>query len=284
VAEPTPDSQRLRALARRVTDALLGAGLEPASVFLTGSAAEGIAGPDSDADLICYFDDLPDQHRFQAALAPLGAVVQLALFSSEDGFADSYHVEGAELQTGATRVAHFENQLREIQAGEHLGEPITKVASGLLHGLPIHGQARFEAWRARAAAYPDDLRRKAVEHHLNLFPIWSVDKHLVPRDALLFRVQARLQVAFNILGVLSALNRVYFTDFQFKRMHAHAAELKISPPRVAERLEAAMETRESFRALEDLRTLAAEVVTLVESEVPGVNTARVRWAIDYRGR
>jgi predicted nucleotidyltransferase len=284
VADPTPDSERLRALARRVTDALLAAGLAPASVFLTGSAAEGIAGPDSDLDLICYFDDLPDQPRFQAALAALGAVVDHPLGSSQDGFADSYLVEGTELQTGATRVARFERQLQEVHDGKHLGEPVTKIASGLLHGLPLHGEARFEAWRARAAAYPDGLRRRAVEHHLALFPIWAVDKHLLPRDALLFRIQARLQVAFNLLGVLSALNRVYFTDFQFKRMRAHAAQLAISPPRLAERLEAAMETHESFRALQDLRALAAETVALVEEELPEVDTSRPRWALEYRGR
>lgn len=284
MTETTPESERLRALARRVADAVVGAGLEPAVIFLGGSAAEGIAGAGSDIDLICYFDVLPDRDRFQAVLAEAGASFTHASFEGEPGFSDSYDLEGVELQTGGTRVERIETLLDEVLRGVHLGEPITKAVSGLLHALPLHGVERFEAWRARAAAYPDELRRKSVEHHLRFFPIWSIDRGLVPRDALHFRLQMRLEVAFNVLGVLSALNRAYFTDFQFKRLRAHAADLVISPPRLADRLEGAMAIHESFRAMEDLRALVAETVALVERELPAVDTAKAHWAIDLQSR
>jgi hypothetical protein len=284
VPEPTAESIRRRVLARRLAAGIVGAGFEPAAILLGGSAAEGISDQDSDIDLICYFDAVPDRGRFQAVLSEAGASFTHASFEGEAGFSDSYDIEGVELQTGGTRTARIEVLLDEVLRGDHVGEPITKAVSGLLRAAPLHGEARFEVWRASAASYPDELRRKSVEHHLRFFPIWSVDHFLVPRDALHFRVQMRLEVAFNVLGVLSALNRVYFTDFQFKRLRAHAAELVLSPPGLADRLERAMATHESFRALEDLRDLVAETVVLVERELPTLDTSKAHWAIDYRGR
>lgn len=271
-------------LARRAAGAIVDAGLDPAVIFIGGSVAEGIAGEGSDIDLICYFDEVPDRSRFQAALAGVGAVLTRPSFEGETGFSDSYEIEGVELQTGGTRTQRIESLLDEVLRGEHVGRPITKAVSGLLHGLPLHGEARFEGWRARAAAYPDELRRKAVIHHLRFFPIWSVDRFLVPRDALHFRMQMRLEVCFNVLGVLSALNRVYFTDFQFKRLRAHVAGLALAPPGLADRLERSLELRESYRSLSDLRALVAETVALVEQEMPDVDTAQARWALSYQGR
>ena len=280
----TPESERLRTIARRAAAAIIEAELEPAAIFISGSVAEGIADADSDIDLICYFDAVPDRERFQAALAGAGAALSHSISEGDAGFSDSYEIEGIELQTGGTRTERIETLLEEVLRGDHVGEPITKAVSGLLHGLPLHGGARFQAWRARAAAYPDELRTRSVVHHLKFFPIWSVDRFLAPRDALHFRVQVRLEVAFNVLGVLSALNRVYFTDFQFKRLRAHVAELVLAPPNLADRLERALAVGESYRALEDLRALVAETVAMVESELPEIDTGRARWALDYRGR
>lgn len=267
-----------------VAAAILDAGLEPAVIFLSGSVAEGVAGPGSDIDLICYFDALPDRGRFRSALSAAGASLAHTHSESDAGFSDSYQIDGVELQTGGTRTQRIETLLDEVLEGEHVGAPITKAVSGLLHGLPLHGEARFESWRARAAAYPDGLRRKAVEHHLRFFPIWSVDRFLVPRDANLFRLQSRVEVAFNVLGVLAALNRQYFTDFQFKRLHAFAAGLAISPPGLAGRLEVALDLRQPHRALADLRRLVAETVALVERELPDVDTTQAHQALEYTGR
>ena len=250
------ETERRRELARRVAGAV--GPLGPAAVFLVGSAAEGLADADSDIDLIQYYDRLPEAAAFRAALRSAGAEWVAPLGAGEDFFADRYRIEGIELQTGATLTRRLEDLLVEVRRGEHLGSPTTKAVSGLLHAWPLLGADRLAAWRAAAADYPDELRDKAIAHHVRFFPIWQVDAALAARDATLFRVQARLEVAFNVLGVLCALNRLHFTDFQLKRMRALLDGMEVRPARVAERLEAVFDLSDAA-ALDDLRALTEEV-------------------------
>ena len=249
------ETDRRRELAARVAEAV--APFAPAAVFLVGSAAEGLADADSDIDLIQYYDRLPDPEAFRAALRSAGAERLGPLGAGEEFFADRYRIEGVELQTGATLTARIEQLLVEVRRGDHLGSPMSKPVSGLLHARPLAGAERLVAWQAVAADYPDELQRKAIAHHSRFFPIWELDAALAARDATLFRVQARLEVAFNVLGVLCALNRTYFTDFQLKRMRALLAGMEVKPARVAERLEAVFDLADAA-ALADLRGLVEE--------------------------
>ena len=255
------ESERRRELARRVAEAV--APLRPAAVVLVGSAAEGLCDADSDIDLLQYYDRLPDRQAFLATLAGAGAEWFAPLSDGATGFADRYRIDGIELQTGATLSSRIEQLLVEVRRGDHLGSPETKAVSGLLHALPLAGAERFAAWRDLAADYPDELRARAIAHHLRFFPIWDLDAALTARDATLFRVQMRLEVAYHLLGLLAALNRIYFTDFQVKRMRRLIAEMEVKPDRLAERIEAVFDLddasalRELEAAVEEAKGLAS---------------------------
>jgi hypothetical protein len=46
-----------------------------------------------------------------------------------------------------------------------------------------------------------------------------------------------LEAAFNLLGVLAALNRVYYARFELKRLRRLVAKLPLASPELADRLE-----------------------------------------------
>jgi hypothetical protein len=80
-----------------------------------------------------------------------------------------------------------------------------------------------------------------------------------------------LEAAFNLLGVLAGLNRLYFTRFQFKRTRAYISRMKLAPDRLADRLESLFRLEPESAAAE-LGRLVQETLALVEAELPGFDT------------
>jgi hypothetical protein len=127
-------------------------------------------------------------------------------------------------------------------------------------------------WKDRAA-YPEALRRREVEANLGLFPIWDLDEHLAARDAELFRRQMLLDGAFRVLAILSAINRLYFTTFQFKRARAHIARMAVRPEQLAERLDRIASSPPS-EAANELMKLLQETRAIVQAEMPDLPSPR----------
>ena len=234
--------------------------------MLAGSAALGISDEHSDIDLLNFYEALPDQADFDPALLEAGAELKGPISPpGPDGFVSRYDVEGIELQTGGELVSFIERRLDRIAAGD-VDWVVAKAAMGLQEGMALHGDDLIASWKRRAA-YPDSLRRREVEKNLGFFPIWRIDDHLAARDAELFRRQMLLEGAFRVVSVLSALNRVYFSTFQFKRAAAHIEQFALKPDRLSERLDR-VANAEPASAADELRTLVEETRALVKVEMP----------------
>ena len=267
------ETERRRAIARRVVEVLAAKGGLSASM-LAGSAARGTCDEHSDVDLLNYYAELPDPAEFDAVLRGLGAEVGSPIGPpGPEGFAASYRIEGVEVQTGAQLIASLEERLDHIAAGE-VDWATAKIAMGLLEGMALHGDELIREWKARAT-YPEALRRREVEANLGVFPIWALDAHLAARDAELFRRQMLLDGAFRVLAVLSALNRLYFTTFQFKGSAGHVEQMRIKPRDLSLRLDA-VANGEPSAAAEELRQLVEETRQMVRLEMPDVDV-EVRW-------
>jgi hypothetical protein len=117
------------------------------------------------------------------------------------------------------------------------------------------------------------LRRREVEANLGLFPIWALDEHLGARDAELFRRQMLLDGAFRVVAMLSAINRLYFCDFQFKRARAHVAQMALKPEELAESLDLIANSPPPEAAAE-LGKLVHETKAIVRAEMPDVDVER----------
>jgi hypothetical protein len=238
------------------------------ATLLAGSAALGISDELSDIDLLSFYDVLPDQAVFDAALREAGAELKDQISPpGPEGFVARYDVQGIELQTGGELVSFIERRLERIEAGD-VDWIVAKAAMGLQEGMALYGEELIAQWKVRGA-YPESLRRREVQKNLGFFPIWRIDDHLAARDAELFRRQMLLEGAFQIVSVLSALNRVYFSTFQFKRADAHIAQLDAKPDRLSERLDA-IANAEPSAAAEELHRLVEETKAIVKRQMPDV--------------
>jgi len=273
----TADSQRLRAVARRVADVLVEA-THPVAVLLAGSAGEGIADARSDIDLGVYYERVPGQSILrEAMLSGAGAVYRTTIGQgAPDGsFRDVYELNGIDVDLLATTAGSVDRQIDRVLTAKDPGEPLTMIMAGLRGGLPLLGDDLIAHWRARVSDYPDELALVAIRRNLDITPYWATQAELRERDALLFEIQALVEAAFQVLAVLSALNRVHFTRHRFKRLRRHVDGLAVSPPRLAERLESLF-AGDRVDAAGELRRLVEETVALVEERMPEVDTAEIR--------
>ena len=270
----TLQSERRREIARRIVDQLA-AHTDLRASLLAGSAAVGTSDDHSDIDLITYYDgELPEVATFDTVMRGLGAEPGgLINPPGPDGFGTRYQIEGVEVQTGPSAIAGIEERLTRIEAAD-VDWITAKVAMGLLEGMPLYGEELIRSWQRRAA-YPESMRRREVEANLGIFSIWKVDEHLAARDGELFRRQMLLDGAFRLVAVLSAINRLYFSAFQFKRAAEHFSRLSLKPDRLAERLDFVANAAPS-EAAEELRRLVEETKAIVGAELPDVDV-EVSW-------
>ncbi len=261
--------RKRRDIAQRVVEHLV-VSSDLKAALLTGSVAVGTADEHSDVDLLNYYDALPTPDEFTVWIEQAGGELMRNLGPPDaDGFVAGYFIDGVQVQTGAQTTASIDRELKRIEAGD-VDWTRAKLATGLLEGSPLQGAEIIEGWRRRAT-YPESLRRREVEANLGIFPIWAVDEQLAARDAELFRRQMLIEGAFRLLAVLSALNRLYFTTFQFKRAGAHIDHMKLKPDRLADRLDVVANGPPSVAA-EELRTLSVETRAIVEAEMPDVDS------------
>ena len=182
-----------------------------------------------------------------------------------------FDVGGVAVQVGYSTVAELEEQLEALLVRlEEVHGPNQKLLSGLVEGRALHGEDLLGAWRERAAAYPDELRRAGIEHYWKFFPLWWYDDALATRDAELWRLDMLLDAAFNLLGVLAALNRVYYARFELKRLRALVAKFAHAPPDLADRLERLVRLPATEAAAE-LGRLVVETRDLVAAELPDLD-------------
>jgi hypothetical protein len=257
-------TEHVRSLADRVVEAALELGPLRAAL-LAGSGARGDADFFSDVDLLLYVGEQTPDDRLELLCKALGGTNLVPIAPPH---LVQFDVGGVAVQVGYTTVAELEEQLDQLLVRlEDVHGPMQKLLSGLVEGRPLHGEELLARWRERAAAYPDELRRAGIEHHWKFFPLWWYDEPLAARDAELWRLDMLLEAAFNLLGVLAALNRVYFARFELKRLRALVAKLEHAPPDLADRLEGLVHLPPTAAAAE-LGRLVVETRDLVARELP----------------
>lgn len=263
----------LRMLARRVLDSYLAHG-EPRAALLVGSAATGDADIYSDLDLIVYYDRVPRPDVVARTPSELGASWYrskpwLNEGGEHDGYGERYEIGGIECQVGLGSIGGFERQIARVVDEHDLTEVLLKIMSGLHEGLALHGEELIEEWRRRSA-YTDKLQRALIEKRWKFFPWWYVQERLRTRDATAWRHEVLAQSTYALVGTLAALNRIYFSAFEFKRAAAFLRRLEVAPPELASRLELLF-TSDERRSTDELERLVAETQALVAERFPGLD-------------
>jgi predicted nucleotidyltransferase len=264
----TAATEHLRELAGRIVEEAR-ARVTLRGAMLVGSAGRGDADFYSDVDLLLYVDELPSQELVDELRSALGGVDPISRSVPADGFlSEEFEVESVRAEVSFVTVRRVEARLDELL--EHLEDAdpsLQKVLAGMLEGEVVFGEALLERWRDRVGEYPDERRRAMIERHWNFFPLWYFAEPIALRDAELWRLDILLEGAFNLLAVLSALNRLYFARFELKRTRALVVRMEVAPPRLVDRLESLFGLEPDAAAAE-LGRLVEETRDLVAAEFP----------------
>lgn len=274
-------SEALLTLARRVALAhrpLPGA----VAAMVTGSVAKGLADEHSDIDMAVYYSGpLPDDPCLEHICVSLGGQNRRPLGPREEGgFVEAFDLGGVEVQLIHSTIAGQESTMDELLVQLAVDTPLAKALEGMLNCEPFYGEDYIQRWKARAADFPQALRLAMVNRYLRFFPAWGVQSQFTTRDASVWYHQMLAENVSHLVGVLSGLNSVYYTPFQFKRMARHVAQLTVAPERLGPRLEGLFHAP-AERALPELERLVAETLTLVEAQLPEVDTAAARRRIGW---
>jgi predicted nucleotidyltransferase len=260
-------AEHLRARGRQIVEAALER-VPLRGAMLAGSAARGDADFYSDIDLLLYVDQLPPENVLREIRTAVGGTKPLSRERSDHFCGEEFDLEGVRAEVSFFTVTRIELRLDELlEQGEVVEPPVQKVLAGMLQGLPLYGEELIGSWKERLSAYPEQLRRATIERCWNFFPLWYYGEAIQARDAELWRLDVLLEAAFNLLGVISALNRIYFARFELKRMRALVAEMNVAPPHLAERIESLFRI-EPPAAAEELERLVDETRALVAAELP----------------
>ncbi|HEX6679812.1 MAG TPA: nucleotidyltransferase domain-containing protein [Gaiellaceae bacterium] len=271
----TDAAERLRALAKRLV-ALEVEHAEPAAALLTGSVSTGEADEYSDIDLILYFGGaIPDDEAIDAVRNAVGGGDATAIGPrTEVAYAIQFPVDGVQVQLAHETLASAEADIAKVVEELEVDTPLQKALEGLHLGTPLHGAETIERLRARAA-YSEDLQRAMIETFWRFYPLWYVADQLERRDAVVWRYEVMAQSAYNVLGVLAGLNRVWFTTFQLKRMRKLVESFELAPPELADRLEALFDP-DAKRAVAELERLVGETRELVRQRFPDLELPLTR--------
>jgi Nucleotidyltransferase domain len=259
---------RLRELARRVVDEALAHG-ELRGALLAGSAGRGDADEWSDIDLLLYVDELPPKGTLEAIRLAVGGVGPVTNERDENYDGSDFFVGSVSVQAVYSRVSEVERRLeRRLVDLQDLETPWQSGARGMLEGLVLHDDGVVERLRERLREFPEPLRRALIElHWRELFPLWHYVDNLAARDCEVFRLEMLVDGMLRLLGVLSALNRVYYSRFHLKRVGDLVASFAVAPADLKARLDGlpGLPPRE---AADELGALAAETRALVQTELP----------------
>jgi predicted nucleotidyltransferase len=279
----TPASQRLLELAEHLAARYRYLPIAQASM-VTGSVADGLSDFYSDIDMAVYYSELPSEEDLAKVRQTLtgSSERRWLLGDREKGtLIESFAVGGVECQVIHSTTEAIQEQINSILLEHQVVTPTHKAMSGLLKCIPFFGEDLIQSWKTRIAQFPEPLAEKMVRHYLNFFPIWGLTHQFTQRDARLFYQQSLLEAVQNLLGLLSGLNRVYYSTFQFKRSRKFTQTLKIAPEGLYERLERLFELDVSVAGAE-LEALVQETLALVEAHMSQVDTQPARRRIGWR--
>jgi len=265
------ETEHLRSLAGRIVQAAK-AHVSVRAALLAGSAGRGNADRFSDIDLLFYVDEVPTNAAIAQVRQAVGGVDPLKRHEpTAYANGEEFQLEGVRTEVSFTTVQRIEWQLDQLLCElDDIASPRQKFLAGLAEGLPLHGQSLIERWRRRLSDYPEHFRLEMIRRHWNFFPLWYYGEAMARRDSELWRLDALLEGAFNLLGVLAGLNRLYFARFELKRTRELVAKMELAPPLLVDRIETLFRLAPA-EAADSFGQLVAETRTLVARELPDLD-------------
>jgi hypothetical protein len=184
---------------------------------------------------------------------------------------------GIEVDMSHHLVQTAEQLLRDVTEGCDPDPMKQLFVGGVLHALPLYGEALVEDWQARAGNYPDGLRIAVIEAHAQIEGLWRLDAYCA-RDNPVAGYRLLAAAHEELLHVLLGLNRVYYAGF--KSLSATVGDLSFAPHDLLRRLRASYPL-EAGKSKAILTALVEETHDLIEEHVPEIDVERLREILRY---
>jgi hypothetical protein len=259
---PTPRSEELLAVARRVADAL------PAEeVAVTGSVSRGVADEVSDIEMLVV---TAEPLELEECFALAGGAGLTGLDTWGDPSTPTRRVSGY-LDGVPIETIWWHRTLAE----ELLTAPTQAAGDALLHAIPLKTSGLLAEWQERLREYPEELAAARIEQAAERWGGFTPAGLLTivrPGDRLQL-TEWLVDAATRVHAIVYALNRTWQPTT--KRLAARLAPLEIKPERMAERIEEALAADDAREALRVMTQLQLDAVRLAPSG-PNIDRAR-RW-------
>ncbi len=264
------------ALAREI--AALYAARPGVRMILVGGSVAAARGDDySDLDIAVYWEAVDTAWLEAAPLDVLGAERFTFVPADEQGGRlEQYFFGTLKIDVGSIALAAWRELVDAVIERYDIEPAKQKALSGFLGAVPLHGAAEWRLRRDRIARYPQALAEAMARAHLFFYPRWVPERLALDRAELPGLYDLLCGMIRNLLALLAAANRVYFAVApELKWTASTLAAMAQTPPAAYERIGAVL-TAPGHETLDDFYSLIAETLTLVEHELPAVDTRRSR--------
>jgi hypothetical protein len=281
------DASRWRlAIARKVAP-IIAANPRVRAVMCAGSTSRGCADAYSDVEIGVFWEGPPSDAERLAPIAPAGGIFwELDPYdAANDIWMEEWGLGGLKMDVRNLTVAGMERILADVLVRYDTSPFKQATLSAVQHAIPLADAPLIEGWQARLDPYPAALGRAVVRAHLYLYEwSWWLEQ-LVARGDWPLVYQALSETTLELLAMLVGLNGLYHPGDKW--VHRLIGELRIAPPRLAERMDRVFRlgSTEPLEAGRDLGALVLETYDLIDAHMPDVaaHDARQRFLRD-RGR
>jgi Domain of unknown function (DUF4037) len=210
------------------------------ALTVAGSVGAGLADRWSDLELDCYWWKPPSESERRAPLQQVGAadVVVWDYDPTEREWSEDYRVGGLAVNVSNFTADTVEGFL-ECVIDHADTDPVKHMRLAAIQRCAVlRGGRTVDAWRARAAEYPDALVDAMLAHWLRpcVLDGWEVREAWVERDDAIALHALLAGIELAIIGSVLALSRVYMPHRHVKWQRALLSGCAITPARLSERL------------------------------------------------
>jgi hypothetical protein len=253
-------------------------------IALGGAHAKGAADPESDLDLYLFAREvLPARERASLCKqwgAGLESITSWGVPGTFVQGGTDFYVNGLKVECWLRNVDYVDQIVDECRRGIVQREFVTWTVMGFYRHCTLSDLDNMHLledpdgilarWKAAVSQYPPKLRATILETHLQAALFWPENFHYrtaVERCDVIYTTGIVQQVVHNLIQVLFALNRVYFSGD--KKLALALDHLEVTPPDASRRIVALLSPgggrdRDTLdRQRGELCALVQEVVALV---------------------
>ncbi len=250
-------------------------------VLLSGSAGLGIADDHSDIDLYVFNGGASEAIFDNSALRGFGLCKVFAAATRRGGTLERYALGGILVDIEQLPREALLQTIDAVLLEFDVDPAKQKVLRGLLDAIALNGEAEWQCWCARLAAYPRQLAINMIRAHLRFDPLVRVKRRTLLRgDPMAFSGSLTVFLA-QIVGVLAGLNHYYLgaAPGLLKWTDLHLSRMQAVPSTAVDFIHAVLRDP-SDHHLTALEHLARDLFAAVDSAFPEVSTHTAR---DYLG-